>query len=143
MDVDERIAQLLQQGYHCSQIMMQLTLDLRQMEEPFVIRSLGGLGGGLYKQRTCGVLTGGVCALSSYVPRGEGEPEPVAYKKMAQDLLEWFEAQHGCIDCGELVEHQMDKIMMFCPGLMASAFEKMLEILEENGIDATEPPPGY
>lgn len=138
-DTTDRILELLQNGYHCSQIMMQLTLDLREMDEPFTIRSLGALGGGMFCQRACGTLTGAVCALASYVPRGEGEPEPLLYRSMVAELLTWFEAEHGSLECRDLVGQQMDQIMAYCPDLMARTFEKMLEILEDNEIDPYEP----
>ena len=139
-DLNEMVMENLQNGLHCSQTMMQLSLDLREMEEPFTIRALGALGGGMFAQRVCGTLTGGVCVLSSYVPRAAGEPEPTLYKAMAQELVAWFEAENGSLDCCDLVTFEMDKIMAFCPGLMARTFEKVLEILEKNGIDPTQPP---
>ena len=138
MDLDERIMELLGKGYHCSQVMMQLSLDLRGIDSPFTMRALGALGGGMFAQRTCGTLTGGVCALSSYFPRGEGEPEPREYQAPARELVEWFEAENGSADCRDLVQFNMEAIMQFCPGLMARTFEKCAEILEAHGIDPTE-----
>lgn len=138
MELEERIMDLSQKGYHCSQIMMQLSLDYRDREEPFTIRSLGALGGGMFAQRTCGTLTGGVAMLSSYFPREEGAPEPEEYQEIARELVDWFEKENGSIECGDLVEFDMEAIMKFCPGLMARTFTKCLELLEEHGIDPTQ-----
>ncbi len=134
-DLQERVMEQLMKGHHCSQTMMQLSLDLRGREEPFTLRALGALGGGMFAQRTCGTLTGGVCALSSYVPCGEGDPEPKEYQAMAKELVEWFEAENGSLDCRDLVRFDMQSIMDFCPGLMARTFAKVLEILEAHGYD--------
>ncbi len=137
-ELGERVAELLAQGYHCSQTMMKLSMEMRGIEDPFVLRSLGALGGGMFCQRTCGTLTGGVAVLSSYCPRQQGEAEPVMYQAMAKELVGWFEAGEGSIDCRDLVEFDRQKIMAFCPGLMERTFEKCLDILEANGIDPAE-----
>lgn len=141
-ELNELVLEQLKNGHHCSQTMMQLSMDLREIDDPFLIRSLGALGGGMFAQRTCGTLTGAVCALSSYFPRPQGEPEPRGYIAPAKELVEWFEQEFGSLDCRDLVEFKMDSIMAFCPGLMARTFEKLLEILEKNGIDPTEAPDG-
>ncbi|MFV0361883.1 MAG: DVU_1555 family C-GCAxxG-C-C protein [Suipraeoptans sp.] len=138
MELRERIDELLKQGYHCSQIMMQLSLDLRQKEEPFTMRALGALGGGMFAQRTCGTLTGGVAMLSSYFKRDDNDPEPVEYRELAKELVERFEETNGSLECRELVEFNMESIMSYCPALLERTFIKCLEILEEHGIDPNE-----
>lgn len=138
MEIQERVMELLGEGLHCSQVMMQLSLDLRECDQPFTIRALGALGGGMFAQRTCGTLTGGVATLSSYFPRKEGEREPTGYQALANALVEWFEEEYGSIECRDLVEFDTAPIMNFCPGLMANVFEKCLELLQEAGIDPTE-----
>lgn len=137
MELRDRILDLLGEGYHCSQIMMILSLDMREREEPFTIRALGALGGGMYARRTCGTLTGGVAMLSSYFTREEGEPEPEGYKELAKELVEWFESDNGSIDCRDIVEFDWEEIMKTCPALLERTFLKCLEILEENTIDPT------
>lgn len=138
MDLQERIQELLAQGYHCSQVMMQLSLDYRGRTEEFTIRALGALGGGMFAQRTCGTLTGAVALISSYYPRGEQEPEPTGYQEAARELVEWFEQDNGSIECRDIVEFEREKIMQVCPGMMERTFIKCLEILEEHGIDPNE-----
>lgn len=138
MELDERIMELLQQGYHCSQVMMQLSLDLRDKEEPFTMRSLGALGGGMFARRTCGTLTGACAMLSSYYDRASGEPEPTAYQEIARELVESFEKDNSSIECRDLVEFDMEKIMQFCPGLMERTFNKCLDLMEAHNIDPTQ-----
>lgn len=138
MDLQERIQELLLQGYHCSQVMMQLSLDLRNREEDFTIRSMGALGGGMFAQRTCGTLVGAVLMLSSYFPRAEGEPEPVGYQQCAKELVDWFEKEFGSIECRDIVAFNKEAILQTCPTVMEKTFIKCLEILEENNIDPEE-----
>lgn len=138
MNLQERIQELILHGYHCSQIMMQLSLDLRNREEEFTIRALGALGGGMFAQRTCGTLIGGVLLLSSYFKRGEGEPEPTGYQQCAKELVEWFEQEFKSIECRDIVVFDKEEILRTCPGVMEKTFIKCLEILEENQIDPEE-----
>lgn len=134
-NLNSRVMELLQQGYHCSQVMMLLSMELRGIEDEFTIRTLGALGGGMFCQRACGTLTGGVCALSSYIKREPGAPEPREYQKLAKEYVAWFEAENGSLDCRDLVEFKRESIMNFCPGLMARSFAKVVEILQQNDID--------
>ncbi len=138
MELNERIMELIQGGYHCSQVMMQLSLDLREREEPFTIRALGALGGGMFAQRTCGTLTGGVAMLSSYFTRAEGEPEPREYRECAAELVAWYEEEQGSLECRDIVTFELEEILKVCPGLMERTFLKCIEILEAHNIDPTE-----
>ena len=73
MDLYERIAELGSMGYHCSQMMMIMTLETIGEENPQLVKALGGLGGGIgYCGDTCGCLTGGACAIG-YFPGTGGE----------------------------------------------------------------------
>ena len=141
-DLDDYIAELSGQGYHCSQIMMQLSLALRQQEDPLLIRSLGGLGGGMYRGKTCGTLIGASCVLASYVPRAEGEPEPELYKAMVREVVDWFETVQVSLECRELLKQDSISKVNLCPGRMAQTFEKVIEILESHGIDPHAPMEG-
>ena len=68
MDLYERIAELGSMGYHCSQMMMIMTLETIGEENPQLVKALGGLGGGIgYCGDTCGCLTGGACAIGYFL----------------------------------------------------------------------------
>lgn len=138
MDLNQRVMEQMEKGHNCSQTMMQLSLDMRERDEPFTIRAMGALGGGMHACRTCGTLTGGVCMLASYFTREDGENEPEGYKPLATELVEWFENEYGSLECRELVATDVESMLRFCPGLMVRTFEKCVEILEAAGIDPTE-----
>jgi hypothetical protein len=129
----EKVIEGLNRGYHCSQIMAWMTLEMRGLSDPLLLRALGGLRKGMFRDRCCGTLTGCVCALSSYVPRPEGEPEPMdGYRPLVEEFTDWFIKTNGTTECGEILRRDQ-----YCPGLMERSFTKMLEILESHGIDAT------
>ena len=46
MDLYERIIELSSMGYHCSQMIMILTLETIGEENLFFVKAMGGLGGG-------------------------------------------------------------------------------------------------
>ena len=55
MDLYERIMELGSMGYHCSQIIMIMTLETIGEENPQLVKAMGGLGGGIgYFGDTCG-----------------------------------------------------------------------------------------
>jgi hypothetical protein len=114
--------------------MVWMTMEMRGIEDPLILRALGGLRKGMFRERTCGTLTGCVCALSSYVKRGPGELEPTeVYQPLVEEFLSWFEEANGSLECHDLLMRDP-----YCPGLMTRSFEKMLAILESHGIDATQ-----
>ena len=47
MDLYERIIELSSMGYHCSQMVMIMTLEAIGEENPQLVKALGGLGGGI------------------------------------------------------------------------------------------------
>ena len=68
MDLYERIMELGSMGYHCSQIIMIMTLETIGEENPQLVKAMGGLGGGIgYCGDTCGCLTGSACAIGYFL----------------------------------------------------------------------------
>jgi hypothetical protein len=129
----EKIIEGLNRGYHCSQIMVWMTMEMRGISDPFILRALGGLRKGMFRDKCCGTLTGCVCALSSYIPRAEGELEPMeGYRPLVEEFTDWFVAENHTTECGDILARGE-----FCPELMEKSFAKTLEILEAHGIDAT------
>jgi C_GCAxxG_C_C family probable redox protein len=137
-DLGDKVLGALQKGYHCSQTMMQLSLELRELSNPLLIRAMGGLGQGMFSSETCGALTGAACAIASYFPRNEGEGEPTAYHAPVNELVAWFKDQFGSLKCLELVENDREQMRRFCPGLMEKCFAKIEALLEDHGIDSTQ-----
>ena len=77
MDDRERLRELKQQGFFCSQVLMQLALDLQGRDNAPLVRAMHGLAGGLgFMGETCGAPTGGACVLGLYAGKGTAdEPE--------------------------------------------------------------------
>lgn len=92
MDLYERIAELGSMGYHCSQMMMIMTLETIGEENPQLVKALGGLGGGIgYCGDTCGCLTGGACAIGYFLGNlAPEEKEDVQMKPAVQELYQWI-----------------------------------------------------
>ena len=115
MDLYERIAELGSMGYHCSQMMMIMTLETIGEENPQLVKALGGLGGGIgYCGDTCGCLTGGACAIGYFL--GNLAPE------------------FGVFYCKDITHLDWGVIMERCPALIAETYMKVMEILTERGI---------
>ena len=132
-----RIEELFLDGYHCSQIMLMLSLEMRGEENPELIRALGGLGVGMFCERTCGTLTGACCLIGSFGAKGAaGDVPALPYRQMCRSLVEWFEREFGSIECREIVGSDRASIMQKCPALLAATFSRCLEMLEDQGVDA-------
>lgn len=147
-DLDLMLLRLHGKGYNCSQILLLLALDMTGRENPDLVRAVGGLGNGLGGcGELCGVLTGATCLISYYAGKGaDGETAHDRLPLMISELVEWFgsEACAGypgmrCTDIlGEGSGGRPDAGR--CGGLIATAWNKCLELLQENGIDPTQPP---
>ncbi|MHC6201640.1 DVU_1555 family C-GCAxxG-C-C protein [Breznakiellaceae bacterium SP9] len=137
-DLRDKIREALKKGYHCSQVMMWLSLELRGIRDPLVLRAMGGLALGMFSSKTCGTLTGAACTLSSYFPREEGDSEPMAYRVPVHEFVRWFREEFGAFNCLEIVENDQSAIQKYCPILMEKSFAKIAEILQSNGIDPSQ-----
>lgn len=133
-DTTFRMFELAQQGLKCSQILLQLGLDLQGKDNPDLIRVSGGLAGGLgFTGRTCGALTGGVCLLSLYAAEN-----PRLYP-MIEELVNWFEQQQSSINCYDIIgdDPKQKQEVAKCGAIVALTFEKVIAILEQENICLT------
>ena len=126
-----RMFDLARQGLKCSQILLQLGLELQGKDNPDVIRTVSGLAGGLgFSGRICGALTGGVCLLSLYAA-----DNPRLYL-MIDELVSWFEQQHPSINCVDIIDgdpkQKLDAVK--CGAIVTAVFEKTAAILEQENI---------
>lgn len=127
-DLKNRIAEIRAEKNHCSQTMIKLGLEVRNMDNPQLVRALSGLGGGMFSGETCGVLTGGCCLISTYFENNEdGDAE----KPLVKEFVNWFREEYGSITCRELVGESPENKKTFCPKLIEEAFNKCMEIVEE------------
>ena len=134
--LDQRIAVLLSQKFHCSQILMQAGMDALRLDEPNLIKAMTGLAGGLGGcGRNCGALTGGVCMLSLFAGRGTPDEEANPdLEVMISELLAWFEETYGSADCRDIIQGDRDNIPSTCPRLIYETCRKALELLQNYGF---------
>jgi hypothetical protein len=141
MDEMDRLIELRRQGFFCSQILILLGLDLQGKTNPDLVRTMHALAGGLgFTGETCGSLTGGACLLGLYA--GKGAPEEEDDPRllfMIEDLVRWFKSdygqKYGGIRCEEIVGDGAGNMTERCPLIVLGTFQKVKELLVENGFD--------
>jgi hypothetical protein len=139
-DLDE-IRQMQAQGFVCSQIIMKMGLDLLGREDADLVRTVHGLAGGLgYTGDVCGALTSGVCLLGLYAGRGLAEEQDnPKLLFMVEDLVKWFKTEYGLpnggIHCANIINDEAGKMASLCPLIVSATFQKVKDLLVENGFD--------
>jgi len=143
-DYDLDILKLAHQGYCCSQIIMQMALDLQGLSNPGLLRAISGLCHGFTSTSgVCGAFTGASCLIAYY--GGKGKPDDIPHDHlplMLSELAQWFEeyasTHFGGINCGDIVkDNQPDTTI--CGGLVAECFGRSMTLLIENGFDPASP----
>ena len=140
MDLIDRIMELSRYGSFCSQILMILTLEAVGEENKDLVRAVGGLDGGVgYSQGCCGCMTGGACVISYFTGKGEDTGfESPEHKSALGEFTRWFEdemtADFGGVECRDITKGNPAKRVEYCPQIIASTFEKCMEILGEKGL---------
>lgn len=138
-----RMMELVQKGYYCSQILLNLGLDNCGRNNPDLIRTMAGLAHGAgFGEGTCGALTGGTCLLAFYAAKGlDQEEEHADFMTMRQRLAEWFYdtvgEQYGGIDCTTILDDDPDPKLR-CGQIVAGVYAEVKRLLEEHGFDLTE-----
>ena len=141
MDELERLLTLRQQGFFCSQIILLQGLEMLGKENPDLIRAMQGLAGGLgFSGELCGALSGGAALLGLYAGKGTPqEPLDPRLDFMILDLVEWFTTgygqQYGGIRCADILAGNNQNQIARCPMLVSEVFQKVKELLVENGYD--------
>lgn len=141
MDDLERMKELKQQGFFCSQILLIWGMELQGKTNPDLVRAMHALAGGIgFTGEICGALTGGACLLGLYA--GKGTPEEEENPKlnfMLEDLVRWFKSEYGqaygSIRCEEIVGDSSQYMNVRCPAMVTGTFQKVKELLVENGFD--------
>ncbi len=140
----QRMIELAENGYNCSQIVMSLALEQEDQQNPDLIRAMSGLGDGCgFFNETCGILTGSACRLSWYAGKGsDREKASEKYLPMLQDLGEWFEEQVGgkynSTRCRDIVGDKVgtQEGMHTCGRLLLMTHVRTNEILASYGFIA-------
>ncbi len=148
-DVALRMMQLGARGLCCSQILLQLALEMQGRENPGLVRAMAGLGNGLGDcSGPCGALSGGACLLGLYagsaLDDAPADPASERLPLMLAQLVEWFREtvgqRHGGVSCGEILGDsecgEPDPVL--CGSIVGDTFARCLDILLENGFDPLE-----
>lgn len=135
-----RIMDLAMQGFQCSQILVQLSLEAQGKENPELVSAMTGLAGGMGCGKTCGALTGACCVLGLYA--GKRSPEHNAddrLQSMQTRFVEWFEAEYtaryGSIECARIVQDDMRNRLSRCPSIVLESLGRLKEILAEHNYE--------
>ncbi len=151
-DAFGRVLALGASGYCCTQIMVQLLLDVQGREAPDAMRAAGGLcrGFGL-SEGACGILLGGCMAMGLCAAKGhDGEEPHAALEAMTTEFSEWFRertAASGGVSCGAILGDAGNggggrPDFGKCHGLLLEAHARMFEVLAAYGVDPTLPREG-
>lgn len=136
-----RMVQRVQQGFHCSEVLLFAGLEAQGKTNPDLIRTVCALAGGVgFSGELCGALTGGACLLGLYDGRGdENETADPRLNIMVSELVEWFAAkygaQYGGIRCREITEDDPRNQPLRCPRIVAGVLKKVKSLLAENGFE--------
>ena len=133
-------------GYPCSQMMMIMALEEQGQENPALVRAMAGLARGMgICSGSCGALGAGACILALHAAKGgEAEAELESFNPMLARLNEWFEKKtkgYGGSLCHEITQGQAGtmEMEMRCGALIADTYDKVMQLLVENGIDPEFP----
>ena len=142
----DRIIDLAAQGYCCSQLLLQLALDLHGGDNPDLIRANGALCRGHgSSEGVCGLLQGGNLVLGLYLA---GPPNNWSHEYFATALTEfneWFAQQNETrsgITCAAIQGGPSTSPADFgrCRYLLTMVWNKLYELLTASGLDLTIPP---
>ena len=135
-----RMIQLAESKYNCSQIMMVLALEQEGRENPELVRAMSGLGDGCgFFQETCGIMTGAASILAWHAGKGaDDEEESAKLLPMLEDFGDWFRQEIGAryagTRCSEIVGDLVgtDYGKQICGSIIFQTFGKVNEILAYN-----------
>jgi C_GCAxxG_C_C family probable redox protein len=145
-DTMMRLISLQAKKYPCSQMMMIMALEEQGRENPPLVRAMAGLASGVgVSSGTCGAMTAGACILALYAGKGgDEEQELETFQPMLAQLNKWFEERtkpHGGTICQNITEGRACSMEMAqrCGSIIADTYDKVMELLVENGIDPDVP----
>jgi len=120
-DVQSRALSLTLSGQCCAQVLVSLALEDRGRDNPDFVEHVAPLCLGLQSGLTCGALSGGLMALSLLRTDGVDEQTGRAY-------VDWFVAEFGSSECGQLVGDDMALRAARCPGMVVDSYLHAREI---------------
>lgn len=135
---------LMNSGYCCAQIMMKMALDAEGKENEDLLRAVNGLCMGVgNKQKTCGVLTGGIAIIGLYAGKGNDKEHPKQdYSGMVDEYAQWFEAEFGSTQCRDIIgECSVTDYMtnqnykLKCGDILIQSYKKVQEIFQNHDFE--------
>ncbi len=135
-----RMLQRVQQGFHCSEILLFAGLEAQGKLNPDLIGAVSGLAGGVgFSGELCGALTGGACLLGLYGGRGDENEDPdPRLNIMVGELVDWFSekfgGQYGGIRCKEITQDDPRNQPQRCPRIVSGTLKKAKSLLNEHGF---------
>lgn len=128
----EHIEKYYQDDYNCAESMLlganaYYDLDLKKEDVTLV----GGLGGGMCTRRTCGALSGGICAIGRKIIR-ERAHQTEELKPLVQRFTARFEEVFGTDQCDRIKEDYPEG----CLPVVLQAADVLEEVLREFGVEA-------
>jgi hypothetical protein len=143
-DTGLTVMELAGKGYCCSQILVMLALDEMGRDNPDMVRAAMGLcKGGGDCSGPCGVYTGASLLLGLHAGKGTDTEQPDDRLPLMQEALrDWFAdatAQYGGTACGDILgkdNTQPDPVK--CGGLVTGAYDRVRQILADNGLDPAQ-----
>jgi len=139
-EIVNRMIQLAENKYNCSQIMMILALEQEGKENPDLVRAMSGLGDGCgFFKETCGIMTAAASILAWHAGKGaDDEEESQKLLPMLEELGDWFRQEIGAkytgTRCNEIVGDLVgtDDGKQICGSIIFQTFGKVNEILVSN-----------
>lgn len=138
MDLNMRLLELSGQGYYCGQILLMLAMEAEGKNDADLIRTMGGLSGGLgFAGKNCGALTGGACLLA-YFAGGEDDGRlDGPCQVMVSEFVQWFEEtigqMYGGVDCDDILAGEPSHQLTRCAEVVAGVYDKCMVLLSEQG----------
>lgn len=141
-EIVNRMIQLAENKYNCSQIMMVLALEQEGRENPELVRAVSGLGDGCgFFRETCGIMTGAASILAWYAGKGaDDEEESEKLLPMLENLGDWFQqtiaSTYAGTRCNQIVGDRVGtpEGKQICGSIIFQTFGKVNEILAEHGF---------
>jgi len=138
-----RMIELAENKYNCSQIMMILALEQEGQKNPELVRAMSGLGDGCgFFMETCGIMTGAASVLAWHAGKGaDDEEESQKLLPMLEDLGDWFRQEIGTAysgtRCHEIVGDRVgtEDGKQICGSIIFQTFGKVNAILADNGFN--------
>lgn len=107
--VAQRGEELFQQGFCCSESVLQAIAESRGITSELIPKIATGLCGGIAKTGgICGAVSGGVLAISLLTGRNSKDQSTEANVRLVRAFLSGFETKFGTTNCGQLIGCHLD-----------------------------------